>query len=730
MANVPPPSRSRSGLELAAADLALTPTSDPEWRLVEEGFTLLREHEIESLFAIANGFLGTRASLMDGSPLSSPATFVAGVFDGPPGQPPQLLSLPDWTRITISVDGQPLRLDLGSALDHRRILDMRQGVAWREWRQRDANGRVTRIVGLRLASATDRRLLIQSVVLSPENYSGPLTFEPALDGEWVARTSRAEVVAAATATRWSDPDRGVRTWTTPESGPRSAHVELGRKYRLDRLVIVHTSRDGDDPERLARDHLGRALAEEIAVAVSDHVAAWSRRWEDCDLEVRGDAPAQEALRFAAYHLLSAANPDDPSVSIGARTLSGPAYLGHVFWDTEIFMLPFFTLTFPEAARALLTYRYRTLPAARARAAGFGWSGALYAWESAGTGEDVTPRFALLPGGEVVPIETGTREQHISADVAYGVWSYWRASGDDAFLLESGAEILLETARFWASRAQLQADGKRHICGVIGPDEYHELVDDNAYTNGMAGWNLRTAGRVANLMAERWPTEWRALAARLELTPDEPTRWSAVAGELYTGLDEGTGLIEQFRGYFALEDIRPSAFEPSNAPIDVLLGRERLERSQIIKQADVLMLLYLLWDEYPPEVRAANFRYYEPRCAHGSSLSPSIHALFAARLDDLDLALRYFRQAMDIDLSNTLGNAAGGVHAAALGGLWQAAVFGFAGVRLTEQGPEAHPNLPPAWERVAFRLKHQGRSHQFDLAQAARPGQVKQGGALP
>jgi trehalose/maltose hydrolase-like predicted phosphorylase len=198
---------------------------------------------------------------------------------------------------------------------------------------------------------------------------------------------------------------------------------------------------------------------------------------------------QRAVRFAVYHLTSAANPEDDRVSIGARALTGDAYIGHVFWDTEIYLLPFYTAVWPEAARALLMYRFHTLPGARAKAAHFGFKGALYAWESADTGEETTPERVVGADGKLVDILTGRMEHHISADVAYAVWQYWHFTGDDDFFLRAGAEILLDTARFWASRAVTEADGKRHIRHVIGPDEYHEDVDDNAFTNVMARWNI-------------------------------------------------------------------------------------------------------------------------------------------------------------------------------------------------------------------------------------------------
>lgn len=707
----------------SAVELPATPTAEPEWVLVEENTVLTREHELESLFAIGNGYVGSRGSLAEGSPLSAPATFVAGVFEAAPGSVPGLATIPDWTHLSMAVEGHPVRLEAGTNLEHRRILDLRQGILWREWRYQDAAGRISRMRGLRLASMADRHLLIQSVTLSPENYSGSISVDAVLPEPTTWRAA-GTIIAVAAAQHIEGPESPSTELPILVAGQVALDVELGKTYRLDRLVAIHTSRDTDQPVAVAREHAERVQETDVATLVEQHREAWLVRWQACDIRIDGDPAAQRALRFAAYHLLSAANPEDERVSIGARALTGSAYKGHVFWDTEIFMLPFFTLTYPEAARALLMYRFHTLPAARAKAAHLGYRGALYAWESADTGEDVTPPFVIAPDGEVVQIRAGALEQHISADIAYGVWSYWRATSDEPFLLDAGAEILIETARFWASRAQPEEDGRYHIRGVIGPDEYHECVDDNAYTNGMARWNLEIGNAVARLVAERWPEQWRALAGRLALDPDEPDRWLALARDLYTGFDERTGLFEQFQGYFDLDDIDLATFEPRSAPMDVLLGRERIQRSKVIKQPDVVMLLYLLWECFPPEVRAANFRYYEPRCGHGSSLSPAIHALIAARLGDVTLAQRYFQQAIEIDLANNMGNAAGGIHAAALGGLWQAAVFGFAGLSLTDAGPEPHPNLPLHWRVLSLRLQWRGQQHDITLPAQASPAELR------
>lgn len=724
--------------ELLAAQAALhpvsllaTPEQDPAWSMVENGFVPTREHEIESLFAIGNGFVGSRGSLAEGSALSAPATFIAGVFDNEPGSGRALARAPDWAHLAAAIDGARLRLDSGEPLEHRRVLDMRQGILWRQWRQRDEAGRVTRVEGMRLASLADRHLLLQSVTFTPENYSGLVTLESATLSRSVSMlTTTGAAVELVAASRIEDPEG---SWTPPSPGEHEGtidhwtlEVDLGRTYRLDRLARVQTSREADRlAVTTARERLQNVYEQGIELAVGAHRAAWRARWEASDIVIDGDPDAQRALRFALYHLISAVNPEDERVSIGARALTGATYKGHVFWDTEIFMLPFFTLTYPEAARALLMYRYHTLPAARARAAHFGHQGALYAWESADTGEDVTPSFVVAPTGEVIRIRVGEEEQHISADVAYGVWSYWQATSDERFLLEAGAEILLETARFWAGRARREEDGQYHVRRVIGPDEYHESVDDNAYTNGMAQWNLEAGAEAAALLAERWPDRWRELSGRLHIGAEEPREWLRVARGLYLGLDPRTGLIEQFQGYFGLEDIDLAAYEARTAPMDVLLGRERIQRSKVIKQPDVVMLLYLLWDRFPADVREANFRYYEPRTSHGSSLSPPIHAAMAARLGEVELAMRYFRLTAAIDLANRMGNAAGGVHAAALGGLWQAVVFGFAGLTWSAEGPRLHARLPEAWRGLRFNLLWRGRGFPADLRRGAAAAPVEE-----
>jgi kojibiose phosphorylase len=324
-------------------------------------------------------------------------------------------------------------------------------------------------------------------------------------------------------------------------------------------------------------------------------------------------------------------------------------------------------------------------------------------------------------GRGVPIVNGLHAHHSASAVAYGTWQYWRATADDEFFRNAGAEMVLETARFWASRARLERDGRYHIREVIGPDEYHECVDDSAYTNWMARWNLEAGRAAAAWLARSDASHWRTLQKRLELTDAELAGWDVVARGLADGYDATTGLIEEFAGYFALEDHALPAWKPRAAAMQTLLGRERVGRKQIVKQADIVLLSYLLWDRLG-SAAATNLAYYEPRCDHASSLSPAIHALVAARLGKLDLARRYVDRAAAIDLEDTMGNTALGVHVGADGGLWQAVVFGVAGMRLLDDGLAFDPHLLPGWDALQFPVEWRGR--RLEIAVGGEPAEVR------
>ncbi|MBX9460637.1 MAG: hypothetical protein KL785_05610 [Brevundimonas sp.] len=685
---------------------ALEPTADAAWVLNDDGCDPLRESDRETRFTVSNGFLGARASHAVNRSfrrLVSPNSYVAGLFDTPDTDRPvpERVFAPDWLDVRIGLAGGPLVHHFGQGPSHPLTLDMRRGLALAECRLVEGTAVSVRLGLLRFVSLSRRSLGLQLLHLEVDQGATDITLEASFEGGdhdliserletefglWRTHHSGKRLAMAAAVALRIDGQDLPPTALAPLKWSWTWRARPGQVVCLERIVTVARSDGPDqDPGAIVRKELSDARRSGWRSVMEQHETAWANRWSCSDVEVEGDAAAQKAIRFAVYHLNSAANPDDPRVSIGARGLTGADYRGHVFWDTEIFLLPFYILTWPEAARSLLMYRFHTLDGARAKAAERGWRGAFYAWESTDTGLEATPEQAVGPDRQIIDILTGAQEQHISADVAYAVWQYWQATGDDEFLVAAGAEILLETGRFWASRAQPEADGLHHIRGVIGPDEYHEAIDDNAFTNVMARWNIRRALEVAAMLGERWPAEWTILCRRLDLDEADLGHWTGVAETMATGLDPDTGLFEQFTGYFDLEDVDLSAYAGRSVPMDVVLGRERTQRSQVIKQADVVALLALLPEEFAGETGATNFRYYEPRCGHGSSLSTAMHGLVAARLGDVEMALDYFHRTAAIDLADTKVAIGGGIHIAAQGGLWLMTVFGFAGLSLRSDG---------------------------------------------
>jgi trehalose/maltose hydrolase-like predicted phosphorylase len=723
-----------------SSDDALDATADPAWVITEDGCDPLLASNRATRFSFSNGFLGVRSTqtvnrTAHGSP--PPYTYVAGLFETPDEGPPipSLVPTADWLQVRVFVAGDPLVQLASDGSSHPLTLDMKRGVVLSQSRRLDISGVSIGLRSLRLVSLDRRALGLQLLQLEIQQGDIELTLEALSEGAniglaserqdqdlgvWRTRRSGKGMATAVAASLSIDGRDLAPTSTGQFKWSWTWRARAGQTVRFQRLVATTRSDTPDlDPGPGARNALDGALTLGGSAVIADHEAAWSDRWRSCDVEVGGDAIAQEALRFAGYHLISAANPADELVSIGARALTGADYLGHVFWDTEIFLLPFYVMTWPEAARSLLMYRFHTLDGARAKAARMGWRGALYAWESADTGAEVTPEQVIGPDRKVVDVLCGTQEQHISADVAYAVWHYWQATADEGFLRDAGAEILLETGRFWSSRAALEADGLCHIRGVIGPDEYHQHIDDNAYTNLLARWNIRRALDVAALLKERWPARWTSLSSKIGLGDAELTQWLAVADAMATGLDPKTGLYDQFDGFLGLEQIDLADYAGRSVPMDVVLGRVRTAQSQVVKQADVVALLALLPEEFPDGSGATNFRYYEPRCGQGSSLSRSMHGLAAARLGDSEMALRFFQETAAIDLADTHVAIAGGVHIAALGGLWQMAVFGFAGVSLRNDGVAVSPRLPGGWSSLRFCIQWRGRRLTIEIEQASR-----------
>lgn len=636
---------------------------DPAWTVVETGTNPLRHRVTEALFTTGAAGLAVRGSTEEGA--SVPLLLAAGVYHRH-GQDQQLLPGPSWTQLTIAP----------APAQDVRVLDLRTGVLARE--EVTPDGAPVR--SLRFASA--RRPGVMA--LRAEADAGRLRPGPTFRAPSALVMAHGRLATGPWSRVASDLGGGIAAVAQQALGH-------GPVRSVERIVAVTADAKRQPSLSAAHQALREASTAGFGALLAEHRATWAERWDAVDVRIPGDPDAERGVRFALFQLWCNTGRHD-ELAVGARGLSGPGYLGHVFWDADVFVLPALASIDPSAAHAMVRYRLHRLGAARANARAAGHPGARFPWESAAAGDDVTP-VSVAIGTQPAPVLTGRQEEHITADVAWASVHCARWAGRQ---LEPGSgelELLLETARYWASRCRTDAQGRAHLDRVMGPDEYHDSVDDNAYTNVMARWNLRAAAE---------------LASRWGLCPDEAAAWRALADALVDGYDATTGLYEQFRGYHALEPLVAADLAPPPMAADVLFGRERVAATQIIKQPDVLMLHHLVPDDVAPGSLAPNLDHYGPRTAHGSSLSPAISASLLARAGRPDDALSLLRQALDIDLGDVHGMTAAGLHLGTLGGVWQAMVLGFLGGRVQGGALRLDPVLPAAWPSLELRFRCLGR----------------------
>jgi trehalose/maltose hydrolase-like predicted phosphorylase len=638
--------------------------SDPAWTITVGGLDPELERVHEAILSFGDGLIGTSGSPVGSHPAARPRVLAAGLYDGD-GPETDLFPCPIWTRLDGELPREPSlvrRLDLRSGLLHQEMHGDNDGLS---------------------------ALLFASL-------ARPGTAALRAQGEQELLRSDTPLVPPESVDARSGSDAG-RFWllqAASEGGVAAAAKDTLRGGRLERLAAyrVDPERTPEASEALRRlDEAEQAGFERL---LTEHRRSWAQRWEEADIVIEGDAELQRAVRFALFQTMGSVA-DFGEAAVGARGLTGPAYRGHVFWDADVYVLPLLAATHPQAARAMLEYRIRRLPDARAFARESGRRGARFAWESARDGVDVTPLEAHDQTGRVMHIHTGELEEHITADVAWAAACYIDWTGDTTFAEGPGRVLFVETARYWASRIGLDEDGRGHIDHIIGPDEYHEPVDDNAFTNVMAAWNLRRA---------------TAAVEGTDAVPSEERRaWVELADSLVDNYDPETGIYEQFPGFFELEPIVVADIAP-HRPIaaDLLVGKERVMASQVIKQADVLMLHHMVPDAVAPGSLGPNLDFYEPRTSHGSSLSPAIHASVLARAGRLDDALETLRLASRIDFDDLTGTTAGGLHLATMGGLWQALAFGFAGLRPEGDALGIDPRLPGSWDALEVRVSFRGK----------------------
>lgn len=711
--------------------------SEDRWQIFEKGWDPDLQNVRETQFSLGNGYVGSRGILEEIPAGAYPGTYIAGIYDRTGAQVTELINAPNPVDLRIVAQGEKLAVSAMDVLEHSRILDLRKGLLWRRTIYSNSKKKRFDYQSLRFFSVDDPHIGTMQIYLTPLDGATNITVQTTIDcsvtnkgvltegkkrhfqiaevsgskdlSYLCTRTFEKEVsIAYASSLRVR---KGRKSYRTSDRMVR-LRLKKGQTVGLTRIFSIYTSFDigSDKVKSPTIKSLRKAAKFGFERLLDDHTKRWAENWKSANIEIKGDPDVERALRFNIYHLLIAAYPNDGRVSIGARSLSGEGYRGHIFWDTEIFILPFFIYTNPRVAKNLLLYRYNRLEEARKIASHNGFKGTQFPWESADTGQETTPTWYKDFDGSIIRIHTMEMEHHITCDIAYAADHYYQATHDEDFLLRYGLEIIFEAARFWASRVEYNKREKIYeVKCVIGPDEFHEEVNNNAFTNAMARWNLLRANELYRKLNVLHPKELKRITKKIELKDSEIKEWYYIARKIKLPYSKKRRVISAFDGYFKKREVTITNFDDNFMPIFPKgLPVGKVGKTRLVKQADMVMLLYLLPDLFSLSQKKRNYFYYERRTLHKSSLSPSMHTIVGLEAGDEERAYRYFIHSLGADLRNVHGNTSDGIHAASLGGTWQAVVNGFAGMRIRRGVLTFDPKLPPHWKELRFTIKWRGR----------------------
>ncbi|MFY0664115.1 MAG: glycoside hydrolase family 65 protein [Natronospirillum sp.] len=720
------------------------------WQITETGISPEHCGLNASLFAQANGFIGVRGTLEEGLAGHEQAAgcYLNGIYSSEPiayGESAygfarnneSIASAPNPSQVQVLIDDVPVDFTQGELLASERTLAFDTGVLTRRTLWRSPAGKTLEINTQRLVSLRERRLVMLSYSVTAVDFSGTVSLVSLLSSlppvlgktddprvgagvkvediqpvSSAANERRAHLVYRLRSTGFYISAAAAYSLVAPNT-PRCSAIEsehqagvrfnidlqAGERAELTKHVVYAAGREDNlaTPESSLLPELQRCSTWPFAEAVTAQKAIMDEFWATSDITIGGNAALQQGMRFNLFHLFQSLGRDGFN-NIAAKGLTGHGYDGHYFWDTEIYILPFFLFTQPDLAKNLLQYRYNLLDAARRRARDLAIDkGCLFPWRTIG-GEECS---AYYPAG--------TAQYHINADVAYAVKQYHQATGDHDFMRDAGVEVVLESARMWMSIGffNVRMDNQFCINEVTGPDEYTACVNNNFFTNAMARTHLHYAFELTVWMQEQYPAAWSELRQRLELEANEPTLWQQAAERMYLPVDEATGIHMQDDSFF-----NKKRWDIAQTPADkfpLLLHYHPLViyRHQVCKQADTVLAMLLLSDQFTLEQKKRNFDYYEGITTHDSTLSACIHSIIANEVGYADKALHYFSDVTRMDLDNNHGNTQHGIHTACMGGAWMCVVQGFAGMRVRHGLLHFAPSLPAGMTDCTFHLNYQG-----------------------
>jgi len=752
-----------------------TGMEEDSWLLKYHDYDMEKERSREALLAVGNGYFGTRGALEESraNKVNYPGTYMSGLFNRLVSkvgdrdiENEDFVNLSNWLPVSFRVDGGPwfefAPEPSFKVQELHRTLDLRTGEMRREMVVADQEGRLTRIRSSRFAGMADPHRAGLSYSVTPLNYGGIIEIKSGIYGdhrnsgveryntleqkhleavsesteggvtELVVKTTQSDILVAVCASS------SVNGKADGESSSGEGWIESlfsrelqqGQELILEKMVSIFTSRDPgvEDPLDEARSTL-RAMsgyADELSLSAG----RWKELWNRMDVLISGDREAQKLVRLHLFHMMVSASPHHAGLDSGIppRGLHGEAYRGHIFWD-ELYILPLFNLHFPEVVKSVLMYRYRRLDAARAYAKEYGYEGAMFPWQSGSDGREETQIIHLNPLSGEWGDDYSSLQRHISLAIAFNIWNYYHVTDDLEFMEQFGAEILLDICKFWASKSELGQDGKYHIHKVMGPDEFHESLpgsgvgglSDNAYSNIMVSWMMDKAFRILGAIGTE---QKNRILAELSLSEKQLDLWAEIMHGVALHVADD-GVVEQFKGYFGLEELDWEAYRQKYADIHRL---DRILKSEgkspddykLAKQADFLMSFYNLGTaevqatveglgyELPEDFGKRNFDYYIERTSHGSTLSRLVHARLAWEMGMTDTGWELYMDALRSDLVDIQGGTTGeGVHCGVMAGTVYDVLVSYAGLDLNGDIPVLDPKLPPHWKGLEFRFTFRG-----------------------
>ncbi|ASA23173.1 glycoside hydrolase family 65 protein [Paenibacillus donghaensis] len=708
---------------------------DP-WAIIEEGFDAERNRTSESIFSLGNEYMGVRGYAEEGY---SGDSLLGSYFNGlneqlDIGNPYKgiirslryMVNAVDWLYTRITLDGEQLDLAKSHISDYVRRLDLRSGTYRRELVWTLGNGKKLKVIFTRLVSMTMSHLGLQQVAFQPLNFSGSVDICTGLDfgiiheerGECMWNNLRSEGEGAVTAIMASTVNTGNKLFsgfTLQSSQPlQTTRVDrekfIGQNFTLEltqgetahytKLAVnCADSESSRTPDGLWNEGMELAATAgklNEADVFAEQTAYWNGIWETSDICIEGDPENQQGIRFCIFQLFQTYHGDHPGFNIGAKGLTGEVYRGLAFWDTESYCLPFYLFNNPKAARSLLEFRYKTLGEAMQRAKDVDCEGACYP-------------IATIDGTESCDLwQHSNLQLHVGTAVSYGIWHYVKNTGDQSFLYTKGAEMLIQISRFYATRGQWgQRTGEFGYFGVMGPDEFQLMVNNNCYINLMAKQSFEYTLETLRLMKEQAPAEYAEVAAKTALRDEELTDWCSKAEHMRIPVDEETGVYEEHDGFFDMPHIDIHSIPVTEFPLYSNWSYDRLYRYDMIKQPDVLMFMFLYSGQFSKEAKLANYEYYEPRCIHESSLSPSIHSILASEIGKPEEAYQFFEFATRLDLDNYNRNTREGLHTTSIAAAWMNIVYGFGGMRSDGPRLSFQPTLPERWTSYSFQVMVEG-----------------------